>query len=65
MTPQQYRARKDDLLRRERETRTRAQLAAEAVERARGKPAYDDAIDHLRAVSAELEDLMHETGEFD
>lgn len=65
MTPREYRLRKDDLIRREHEARTRAQLAAAAVEQTRGTDAYDEAVDRLRIASEELETLMHETGEFD
>lgn len=67
MTPEQYRQKKDDLIRREHAARNRAQLAAVAVDAARdhGDDAYEDAMAHYRLAAAELEDLMHETGEYD
>ncbi len=68
MTPEQYRAKKDDLLRRESEARARAQRAAEAVNEAKAasdEDAADDAMEHYRRAVAELENLMHETGDYD
>lgn len=67
MNSAEYRKQKDDLIRREHAARNRAQLAAVAVDQARGlgDDAYEEAWAEYRRAAALLEDLMHETGEFD
>lgn len=67
ITAAQRRHMKDDLIRREHAARNRAQLAAVAVDQARdlGGDAYEDAMASYHRAAAALEELMHETGEFD
>lgn len=68
MTPEQYRQRKDQLLADERLARERAQNAATAVTDAKECGAAEDveaAERAYRAAIMELEDLEHQTGEYD
>lgn len=68
MTPEQYRAQKNDLIRREHSARAKAQLAAVAVDDAKAtgdEEIIEEAMFNYRVAVAALEELMHMTGEYD